>query len=111
MEDEQVMSALPALSDATFASATAKGNWIVDFWAEWCGPCKIIGPEVEAAAQKLKGNVRVAQVNVDENQDVAQQHDIMSIPTLLFIKNGEVVDRTVGVLEADDIIAKANEVF
>lgn len=105
------MSALPALTDATFASATAKGNWIVDFWAEWCGPCTIIGPEVETVAKKLTGKVHVAKVNVDENQEIAQQYEVMSIPTLLFIKEGEVVERTVGALEADEIIAKANEVF
>ena len=98
-------------SHAAFEAHTRKGNWIIDFWAEWCGPCTIIGPEVEAAAGKLGGKVKVAKVNIDKEQDLAQLYDVMSIPTLLFIKDGEVVDRTVGVLEADEIVAKANEVF
>ena len=105
------MSSLLALSDETFSSVTQKGNWIVDFWAEWCGPCKIIGPEVEEAAQKLTGKVKVGKLNVDDHQEIAQQYEVMSIPTLLFLKDGIVVDRTVGALEADEIIAKANEVF
>ncbi|MBM3230399.1 thioredoxin [Candidatus Pacearchaeota archaeon] len=105
------MGDVPHFSQKEFEAKTAKGNWIIDFWAEWCGPCKIIGPEVEAAAKKLAGKVSVGKVNVDEEQDLAQQYEVMSIPTLLFIKNGQVVDRTVGALESDEIIEKAEEVF
>jgi thioredoxin 1 len=111
MRENELMGDVPHFSGADFEKETQKGNWIIDFWVEWCGPCKIIGPEVEEAARQLKGKVHVAKVNVDEEQDLAQQYDVMSIPTLLFLKDGIVVDRTVGALKADEIIAKANEVF
>ncbi len=105
------MSSVQAFSQAEFEAKTKKGTWIVDFWAEWCGPCKIIGPEVDAAAKQLGEKVHFAKVDIEANQDLAEQYDVMSIPTLLFIKDGQVVDRTVGVLEADEIIEKANDVF
>jgi len=69
---------------------------MVDFWAEWCGPCRMIGPIVEELAQEYADQVVVGKVNVDENDELSGQFGIRSIPTLLFFKNGEVVDKIVG---------------
>lgn len=69
---------------------------VVDFYADWCGPCKMMGPMIEAAAVKYEGKVNIGKLNVDDNPDMAQKYRVMSIPTILFIKGGEVVDKTVG---------------
>jgi len=69
---------------------------IVDFWAEWCGPCRAIGPVVEELAKEYDGKVNIGKVNVDENPQVSMQYGITSIPAILFIKGGEVVDKQVG---------------
>lgn len=70
---------------------------VVDFWAEWCGPCRMIGPLIEQLAQEYQDKVIVGKLNVDENPEVSMKYNIRSIPTVLFFKNGEVVDRQVGV--------------
>jgi thioredoxin 1 len=69
---------------------------LVDFWAEWCGPCKALGPTIDALADQFEGQVRVYKLNVDENPDSAQQFRIRGIPTILFLKGGQVVDQLVG---------------
>lgn len=69
---------------------------VVDFWATWCAPCRAIAPALEELATQYKGKVKVAKVNVDENQDTPQQYGIRSIPTLLVFKGGRVVDQIVG---------------
>ncbi len=71
---------------------------VVDFWAPWCGPCRSLGPILEELAEEYAGQVKVAKVNVDNNQDLAQRFGVMSIPTLLFIKNGDLVEQSVGLL-------------
>jgi thioredoxin 1 len=70
---------------------------VVDFWAVWCGPCKMIAPHVDAIAEEYAGRANVVKVNVDEEREIAERYAIMSIPTLLFFKNGKVVDQIVGV--------------
>ena len=81
---------------------------LVDFWAEWCGPCKMISPVVDEIAQELSGKLKVAKVNVDEAQDLAAKFGIMSIPTLLIFKKGKVVNQIVGAISKEQLLAKIN---
>jgi len=74
-----------------------KGVSVVDFWAEWCGPCRAITPIIEDLAKEYDGKVTVGKLNVDDNPEVAMKYGIRSIPTILVLKDGEVVDKTVGV--------------
>ncbi len=78
----------------------------VDFWAEWCGPCKAMGPALEEAAEQLEGQAHIAKVNIDEeaNRELASRYSIQSIPTVLYFKNGELKDRSVGLIGKEDIV-------
>lgn len=69
---------------------------VVDFWAEWCGPCRAIGPVVEELAKEYAGKVNIGKVNVDQNPQVSMQYGITSIPAILFIKGGQIVDKQIG---------------
>lgn len=92
------------LTDSNF-DETIKANAIVlvDFWAAWCGPCKMIGPIVEEIAQEYAGKLTVGKLNVDENNSVSAEHGIMSIPTLLFFKDGKLAERIVGYKSKTDL--------
>ena len=79
---------------------------LVDFWATWCGPCRMLGPTVEQIAQEYDGRITVVKCNVDECEDLAVQYGIRNIPTLLFFKGGQVVDKLVGNVPKGEITAK-----
>ena len=86
------------VSDADFESQVLKSAEpvVVDFWAEWCGPCKMIAPALEEIAGTMNGKVKIVKINVDENPQTAAKYGIMSIPTLMLFKNGELASRQVG---------------
>ena len=86
------------LSDATFDEAVAGSDTpvLVDFWAEWCGPCKMVAPTLAEIADEQRGKLTVAKLNVDDNPDVARRFEVMSIPTLLVFKDGQPAKRIVG---------------
>ncbi|NQY10519.1 MAG: thioredoxin [Flavobacteriales bacterium] len=79
---------------------------LVDFWAEWCGPCRMVGPLVEEIANEYKGKFLVGKVNVDHNAAISAKYGIRNIPTILFIKNGEVVDKVVGAASKTALVEK-----
>ena len=79
-----------------------QGVVLVDFWAPWCGPCQALGPTIENIANQYEGKAKVGKVNVDEERATAEKYMVMSIPTVLVIKNGEVVDTLVGLRPIDD---------
>ena len=76
---------------------------LVDFYADWCGPCKMLAPVIEALAEEYEGKVKVGKLNVDNAPDTAQNYGIMSIPTLLYFKNGEIVNKSIGVVAKSEI--------
>lgn len=86
------------ITDNNFQEAVVEnqGVTVIDFWAEWCGPCRMIGPIIEELASEYKDKALIGKLNVDENPEVSMQFGIRSIPTILILKNGVVVDRQVG---------------
>ncbi|MEK0421885.1 MAG: hypothetical protein RLZZ161_1736 [Bacteroidota bacterium] len=104
------------------AETFTSGNWnekvlqsdkpvLVDFWAEWCGPCRMIGPIVEEIAKEYDGKAVVGKLNVDENGDIAGNYGIRSIPTLLVFKGGQIVDKVVGAVPKPSITQKIDAVL
>lgn len=100
------------INDSNFNEAVLQSEIpvLVDFWAAWCGPCRMIAPTVEQIATDYDGRAVVGKVDVDSNRDTALKYDIRAIPTLLVFKNGEVADRIVGNVHKADIISKLDAV-
>ena len=99
------------LNEKDFDSHIKKGKWIVDFWASWCGPCKMMAPHFDSAAKELKGKVNFAKVNVDENYEISNKFEIMSIPTTILFENGEVVHASVGAMDKGQILEVIDNTF
>lgn len=95
-----------AVNDANFAEVlNSEIPVVVDFWATWCGPCMMLSPVIAELAEELEGKVKVGKVNVDEQNELAMQYRVASIPTLLLFKNGELVKTSVGFMPKSEIIA------
>lgn len=84
----------------------AEGKVLVDFWASWCGPCRMMGPVIDQIAEEYGDNLKVGKLNVDENPDSAMKYQVMSIPTLILFENGQVVNKMVGFRPKGDLIAE-----
>ena len=95
------------ITDANFEELLTSGQpLVVDFWAQWCGPCKAISPIIEELAKEYEGKANIGKVDVDENDDITARYGIRNIPTILFFKNGELVDKHVGAATKAAIAAK-----
>jgi thioredoxin 1 len=97
------------LNEQNFNEEIASGVVLVDFWAEWCGPCQMMLPILEELSTRMEGKAKIAKVNVDENPSLAAQFRVMSIPTLIVFKDGQPVEQLIGVQQADQLEAVLNK--
>jgi len=101
MDGDNMAGNVLTLTDANFDSEVKKGTVLVDFWAPWCGPCRMLGPVVEQLSEEMKGSLKVGKVNVDEQPDLSEKFEVASIPTLLLFKDGKVIANRVGAANKD----------
>lgn len=95
------------ITDANYEEMANSGKLLVlDFWAQWCGPCRSIAPIIEELAEEFEGNAIIGKVDVDENPDIVSKFGIRNIPTIIFIKDGEQVDKTVGAVPKGELLEK-----
>jgi thioredoxin 1 len=101
------------ITDANFEELVLKSEIpvMVDFWAEWCGPCRMVGPVVEEMASEYEGKALIGKVNVDLNPGVSAQFGIRNIPTIIFVKNGEIADKSVGAVPKAQLTSKLDAIL
>ncbi len=106
------MSDMMEFTDGNFETEVVKSDkpCLVDFWAEWCGPCRMVGPVVEEIAEEYAGKLKVGRLNVDDNNKTAVQYGIMSIPSLLFFNGGKVVDQVIGAVPKKQLVQKIEKI-
>ena len=101
------------INEKNFESKVIKSNMpvLLDFWAEWCGPCKMLSPTIDSIADKYLGKILVGKVNVDSSSSIGQKYGIRGIPTLLFFKNGQIQEQIVGNVAESDIVEKLDKLI
>lgn len=101
------------LTDTNFDADVVKSGIpvLVDFWAEWCGPCRLMSPILDELAPAYKGKLKIGKLNVDENQDAPTKFGVMNIPTMIFFKNGKETERFIGAMSKNDLKAKLDRVL
>jgi thioredoxin 1 len=99
------MSDLTPVTDATFDKEVLNSSIpvLVDFWAEWCGPCRMLGPVLEAVAPGYQGKLKILKLNVDDNAESGARYGVMSIPTMIFFKGGKEIDRVIGAVSKNEV--------
>lgn len=99
-------------TNSNFSEIISAGTPVlVDFWATWCGPCRALSPTVDEVASEYEGKVEVVKCNVDDCDEIAGEYRVMSIPTLLYFKDGKLVDKSVGLVSKDDIVARLSKIL
>ena len=99
------------VSKEEFDVISRSGNVVVDFYADWCGPCKMMSPIIDEIAEEVGDKIKVGKINVDENQELAMEYEVMSIPTIIILQNGEVKNSFVGVREKEEIISYLEKII